>query len=290
MDGVQVEVTNAANMNPNQMMSGTNTANQNYNANPGNAQNNKNANNNPSNKNFFEKMMSCFTISGYKQYFDVDTVDIKDRIVASLTHFNIEGGFRESVLERNGSGPDLYGPFWVATTLVFFVAVSSNLSMYLHSDSSADFEYDVAHIGRAMGIIYSFIFVLPTVLFFAFNCLSISIPLVDLMCLYGYSLVPYLPASLLCAIPLNFSIWIVLVAATGISMIFVLRNVVRNIMAANSAEGSSLGRKKDGPVFGTLMGCHIVFLLALKFSFYHHHYIKKATGAAETTDDGVEPV
>lgn len=245
--------------------------------------NNNPSNNSKKNPSFFEKATSCFTIQSYQKYFDVDTIDVKDRILGALTHFNVEAGFRDTILERNGSGPDLYGPFWVATTLVFLVAVSSNLGMYLHSDSASDFEYDVTHIGKAMGIIYSFIFLQPTILYFTLSFLSISIPFIDLVCLYGYSLVPFLPASLLCAIPSNALIWLVLVGATFLSLILILRNVVRNIMmgtrdtdAGENNPSSSLSRRKDGPIFGFIMGIHITFLLFLKFSFYHHqHHVNK---------------
>ena len=85
--------------------------------------NNVPTNNSNKNLTFLEKVTSCFTIQSFQKYFDVDTIDVKDRILGAMTHFNVEAGFRDTILERNGSGPDLYGPFWVATTLVFFVAV-----------------------------------------------------------------------------------------------------------------------------------------------------------------------
>ena len=151
--------------------------------------------------------------------------------------------------------------------------------MYLHSDSASDFEYDVTHIGKAMGIIYSFLFLQPIILYFTLNFFSIPIPLIDLVCLYGYSLVPFLPASVLSAIPSNILIWLVLLVATFLSLILILRNVVRNIMmgtrdtdAGESNPSSTLSRSKEGPIFGYIMGIHITFLLFLKFSFYHHHH------------------
>ena len=122
--------------------------------------------------------------------------------------------------------------------------VSSNFSStYLHSDSSSDFEYGINHVGRAMGVIYSFAFVLPTIFYFKLNFLSISIQLADMICLYGYSLVPYLPAALLCVIPIDFLMWSLLLTATALSLILVLKNLVGSIMKIDDSENISFGRQ-----------------------------------------------
>lgn len=238
---------------------------------------------NPSNTTtFYEKLLFCFSSKTYQQYFNVDTIDIYDRMMAVFTTFAVVGGF-QSVLEQNGSGADLYGPFWISTTLVFFVAVSSNLSMYLHSDSSSDFEYDVNHVGRAMGVIYSFVFTLSFILYFSFQCLSIRVALVEIICIYGYSMVPFLPAALLCAIPFNIWIWMVLSIAGTISLNLVLKNLVGSMMKRDDTDSSNTfwGKKKDGPILGTLIGCHFILLLVLKMRFYHH------AAKAPTTSDPV---
>lgn len=62
----------------------------------------------------------------YQPYFDVDTAHVADRIKYALFPFKREEGF----IQLLGPNPDAYGPFWVATTLVFAVAVVSNLSSY----------------------------------------------------------------------------------------------------------------------------------------------------------------
>ena len=81
--------------------------------------------------------MACFRIESYMTYFDVDTEDIKKRMVAAVTHFHQPQYFRDQVvgveLSMNQApantelkGPDLYGPFWITMTLIFLVAVSTN--------------------------------------------------------------------------------------------------------------------------------------------------------------------
>lgn len=86
---------------------------------------------------------ACFRLETYQSYFDIDTMDVKDRMVAAMTHFHQPQYFRDQVIGADprssasssgggggpgsvsGSmkGPDLYGPLWITMTLIFFVAV-----------------------------------------------------------------------------------------------------------------------------------------------------------------------
>jgi protein YIPF1/2 len=43
------------------------------------------------------------------------------------------------VLEGN---PDLYGPFWIATTVVMILFLTGTISQYLTREKEAHFEYD----------------------------------------------------------------------------------------------------------------------------------------------------
>ena len=187
-----------------------------------------------------------------------------------------------------GKGPDLYGPVWITLTLVFFVAVTSNMSLYLHHRHAAksilekggaaaaeEWDYDINQLLHATWILYSFSLGLPTVLYFALSLLGAgALGHADLVCLYGYSLVPYLPAAWLCAAASGGLQWLVLAAATVPSALLVLRNVTRPILeGAGGASGAgflgALRGKGAGPIL-FVVGCHVVFLLVLKLGFYHH--------------------
>lgn len=219
-------------------------------------------------KTLWQSLTSCFTIEAYRPYFDVDTVDVKNRIIGSVQLCMVPDGFRNNLLGVNrndGKGPDLYGPFWITMTLVFFVSVTSNMSIYLHSKSRADYEYDIRHLIRAMSVLYSFVFLVPTILCLVFRCLAIQVSLVELVTLYGYGLVPYVPVTLLCLIPIEWIVWLSLAIATAISAMLVLRNVAGTVLAADVTQ------QKAGPLLGCVMGLHIVFFLVLKLAFYQHH-------------------
>lgn len=73
-------------------------------------------------------LMLCINLDSYKAYFDIDAEDIVTRVKAVLLHFYKPEYFRTNVLGVQKTdtlkGPDLYGPFWITMTLIFFIGVS----------------------------------------------------------------------------------------------------------------------------------------------------------------------
>jgi hypothetical protein len=71
--------------------------------------------------------MSCFRLETYLAYFDVDTVDIMDRLKYSILYFYKPDKFRGEVIgacrTESLKGPDLYGPLWITMTFVFLLGV-----------------------------------------------------------------------------------------------------------------------------------------------------------------------
>ena len=72
--------------------------------------------------------MACVTLDSYRAYFDIDADDIVNRMKGAVLHFYKPEYFRNNVVgvdKSNGmKGPDLYGPFWLTMTLIFFIGVS----------------------------------------------------------------------------------------------------------------------------------------------------------------------
>ncbi|KAG2497391.1 hypothetical protein HYH03_004547 [Edaphochlamys debaryana] len=67
-----------------------------------------------------------YNVRRYREYFDVDTKDVLWRVTNSMI-----GVFRPNFMEVTMKNPDLYGPFWTATTLIFIVAVANNFVSYI---------------------------------------------------------------------------------------------------------------------------------------------------------------
>jgi protein YIPF1/2 len=96
-------------------------------------------------------------------------------------------------------------------------------------------------------------------------CMSMkALTLAEWVCLYGYSLVPFLPVAVLSIIPVGIVSWVLLAAATAVSVLLVVRNVAHPLLA------NDIGQAKAPPIILIILGTHVVFFLFLKFSFYHH--------------------
>ena len=140
---------------------------------------------------------------------------------------------------------------------------------YVHRNDVEEFDYDINHLIHAASVLMTFAFGLPLILWMTTTCCMnmAALQLAEWLCLYGYSLVPYMPAVMLSVIPFSLVAWITLGIATGASCLLVIRNVAPVLL---SYDTSSIGGQAKGPPIILLMlGCHVVFLLVLKLTFYH---------------------
>ncbi|KAG7355483.1 hypothetical protein IV203_000169 [Nitzschia inconspicua] len=247
-------------------------------------------------------ILMCLNLDSYKMYFDIDADDIVTRIRAVILHFYKPEHFRNNVVgpvkTAELKGPDLYGPFWITMTLIFILGVTANFHAFIHhttsihtgggSSSSSnsngggntttttttstttaaedEFDYDINHLLNAAYICCGFVFVLPTTLWITTQCcMSMkALTLAEWVCLYGYSLVPFLPVAVLCIIPFAIVSWVLLAVATAVSVLLVVRNVAHPLLA------NDVGQAKAPPVILIILGAHVVFFLFLKFAFFHH--------------------
>ncbi|CAA2953718.1 YIPF1 homolog [Olea europaea subsp. europaea] len=130
-----------------------------------------------------------FTIAAYRPYFDVDTSDVLERIKDSLFPF------RGSFTEKTANNPDLYGPFWICTTLIFVAASIGTFATYLaHKLQKKEWNYDINVVTWSAGLFYGYVTIVPVVLYIILKYFSAPSGLVQLFCLYGYSLFAFIPA------------------------------------------------------------------------------------------------
>uniref|UniRef100_A0A7S4EKZ3 Protein YIPF n=1 Tax=Pseudo-nitzschia australis TaxID=44445 RepID=A0A7S4EKZ3_9STRA len=237
--------------------------------------------------------MMCLTFDTYKAYFDIDADDIFTRIRGVFLHFYKPEHFRNNVVgasrTNNGDlkGPDLYGPFWITMTLIFFIGVTANIHGYVHRNDVDEFDYDINHLLHAASILISFSFVLPVILWMTTTCCMAmdALQLVEWICLYGYAMVPFLPAAVLSIVPNSMIAWVTLALATSASCLLVIRNVAPVLMATDtSGTGNGMGgQPKGAPIVLVILGCHFIFFFVLKFTFYHfspsHHHAAAVTSA-----------
>jgi hypothetical protein len=126
-----------------------------------------------------------------------------------------------------------------------------------------EFEYDITHMVHALTVCFGFSFGVPALWWLVTQCMGMqALMMVDWICLYGYAMVPYLPATILCLVPWHPWMWLCLFIATCMSGMLVVRNVAAPLLAADT-QG-----KKAGPVLLAILASHVIFLLVLKVAFY----------------------
>lgn len=139
--------------------------------------------------------LACFTPTFAKFVFgNVTTAQVGARLSAAL--WPLQRVWFPQLLDKK---PDFYGPFWIAATLVFLIGVGSNLASWLSfkpGDAVSLWHYDFTLVTFALVAVYSFTFALPLAVWLALSYLGITnLPLVYLVCIYGYSLTVFLPTA-----------------------------------------------------------------------------------------------
>lgn len=138
----------------------------------------------------------------YAQCFDVDATDVTARVAAALWPFRPPVPF----LSLIASKPDLYGPVWLAATLVFVIGAGSNLASWLSfsggsvgaSAAVSLWHYDFKALTTALVFVFGYSFGAPAAVWAAMAYLmprGLGLGLVTLTCVYGYSVAPFIPAA-----------------------------------------------------------------------------------------------
>lgn len=240
------------------------------------------------------------TLAFYRQFFDVSTSDVQERLLWSLTPR--PAATAEFVRKRIRPNPDLYGPFWVCVTLIFSVAISGNVASYLqaavsHSDSVKGFRwhYDFHKVTLAATAVFAYAWLVPAALYMAMWAKAensngggdsegivtpspTQVSLVELLCVYGYSLSVFIPVSVLWTIQSSALQWFLVGAAfllSGSVLVFALWN--------NSVKDSGVRKNFGFVLIAVVISLHL--LLAMGFMLYFFH-VPAHGGDAPVTPGG----
>lgn len=124
---------------------------------------------------------NCLHVDYYQQYFDVTTHDVLQRLLFSLIPFN------DKLVQVIGESPDMYGPFWLYTTLIFLLAFSENLHNYIRLGYDR-FEYDFENVPHSFFTVYGVGFGVPLAISFTMKYIaSTELKFREVTCIYGYS-------------------------------------------------------------------------------------------------------
>ncbi|KAM8839243.1 protein YIPF1 [Synchiropus picturatus] len=168
-----------------------------------------------------KKSAPFWTFEYYQRLFDIETHHVRERILGSVLPWPGKN-FIHVHLRKN---PDLYGPFWICTTLVFAIAISGNLSSFLVHLGNPNFKYtpEFQKVTIAATAIFSYAGLVPLG-FWGFlvwrsskvmNLVTYSF--MEILCVYGYSLSIYIPAVVLCTVPYEWLRWCTIAVALSLS-------------------------------------------------------------------------
>lgn len=202
-------------------------------------------------------LCACFTLQYYSKLFNVDTVDVVLRLRRAAWPF-----FSQSFFETIGDNPDLYGPVWICTTLVFVIGVASNLSSWvaLPTGKEGTWTYDFSLVTQAASVVLGFAVVVPILIWGVLLHFNVPMKFVKLACLYGYSVVTFLPAAVLCTTPSAALDWLVVAIAMGLSSALLVANVYPALNEHAAASSKLLA--------AFLAGTQVAFGFTLKVFFF----------------------
>jgi hypothetical protein len=208
---------------------------------------------------------SMWHLAYYKPLFDVDSHHILTRTIHALLPRP-----RAQFFEVVASNPDLYGPFWVSTTLIFLIGVSGNLAKWLSFRASAEhptWTYDFTKLSGASTVVYFYAAAAPVGVWAALRYIEANKRLVDVVCLYGYSLATFVPVSLLCTLPSTLLRWLLLSLGCAASAAFLLSNVYTHLQDCFPYSDSD-SMRRGYMLLAAMGGAHVAFALALKICFF----------------------
>eukprot|EP00510_Aplanochytrium_minuta_P007482 CAMPEP_0184036796 /NCGR_PEP_ID=MMETSP0955-20130417/34711_1 /TAXON_ID=627963 /ORGANISM="Aplanochytrium sp, Strain PBS07" /LENGTH=320 /DNA_ID=CAMNT_0026324597 /DNA_START=95 /DNA_END=1058 /DNA_ORIENTATION=- len=218
----------------------------------------------PTASSYFKRCCGCFSVDYYKPYFNVDTNDVVERLKRVFMPW------KDDFFQEVDANPDLYSPFWICTTLILITSVSAGLAKYFSSNQTEDMTYksDIKTLTVATSFVYGFAVAMPAAAYFVLSRLEVGgkLEVVELICVYGYSLAAFIPSSLGCIIPVDGLDWVFVLAGFGFSSAFLLRNLWIRLQAQGSSiadittdTNSGEGRKK----IATLLIGLIAYIFAL---------------------------
>ncbi|KAF4159953.1 hypothetical protein CNMCM6069_000459 [Aspergillus lentulus] len=197
-----------------------------------------------------------WSIHYYSQFFDVDTNEVLRRCVSALyprTNFL-------DVLEGNA---DLYGPFWIATTVVVILFLTGTISQWLSNHNDKHFEYDFTLLSGAAGLVYGYTGVIPIALWGALRWFgSSTADLIECWALYGYSNLVWIAIALVSWSPLTALNWALVGVGFGWTVFFLLRNLYP-VLSATDAKTSKI-------LLILVIVLHAGFAIAIKILFFAH--------------------
>ncbi|KAI0311083.1 Yip1-domain-containing protein [Amylostereum chailletii] len=210
---------------------------------------------------------SVWSIDYYQSFFDVDTKTVLFRCLNTLNPFSPT--YTSAHLNPS---PDLYGPFWSLTTLIFSLFITSSLASSIASYlSSEPINYDFELLSVAVGLVYAYGIGVPVVLWGVLRYWSVvghggeGWGVVEALGVWGYAMFVWIPVSILCIIPVAIVRWVLTGVAFGLSGYFLVANVYPILASAD--------HKSARLLIVVVAVLHAAVALVFKVEFFSYYVI-----------------
>ncbi|VDL61912.1 unnamed protein product [Hymenolepis diminuta] len=218
---------------------------------------------------------SKFSLDYYRTYFDVDTYQVVQRVLSGLIPFSK----RFSLVASLKPAPDLYGPFWITVTIIFSVAFSGSIYEYIQTkDAAALSTFNFGRVTVSTVLLFLYWCLLPAILtsavYFRRRKLAPGIEVIqdepelnfgslftELLAIYGYSMISFVPAAMLLCIPASYFQYTLIGVACVISLIVLC-----------TATWSTFKQRRKKLAVGLLLliiVAHLIMTISLSVVFFH---------------------
>ncbi|KAI5844953.1 hypothetical protein DFP73DRAFT_547622 [Morchella snyderi] len=197
-----------------------------------------------------------WTMNFYAQFFDVDTNEVLKRCWAALFP-------RERFLDVLDGNPDLYGPFWITTTVVLILFLSSTIAQYFARMKDVPYVYDFGLLSGAAGLMYGYTAFVPIALWGVLKWYgSESANLLECLSLYGYSNLIWVPVAIASASNITILNYVFVGVGFGVSALFLFRNLLPVVNATDAKTAKIL--------LVLIIAIHAALALTIKILFFAH--------------------
>ena len=167
---------------------------------------------------------SWYQLANYKDYFDLSSGVAMRRIMKAIWPFT-----GKSFVETEEKA-DLYVPIWTYFTLVITMSSFGSLVSSMKEAEATDatrlnLNFDLDKLKSCFIVFTFFFFVNPFFFCIFFKCKGSEIGLAQLMCMVGYSFIPFVPVSFLFVLPYVIFRVVLLIGAACIAIYFLYKNM-----------------------------------------------------------------
>jgi len=202
----------------------------------------------------FEGKRFLWTLSFYQQFFDVDTNAVLQRCLSAIFP-------KDNFLDVLEGNPDLYGPFWIATTVVVILFLTGSINAWLAARGDSYYGYDFKLLSGAAGLIYGYTLVIPFALWAALRWSgSEAANVLECWALYGYANVIWVPVALISWSPLDILNYVFVGVGLAVSGLFLARNLYPIIMTTP--------HQRAKLIFIIVLVLHAGLAIAIKVLFF----------------------